>query len=86
MGWVARTIGIKKVLLGSSGFSVASDVFGALCKGRGAHLPLEVGFADELRGEDVLTCLPLKDLLLKEITYYNYLRKVPVEQQVTLAQ
>ena len=79
MCWVARKLAIRKVLLGSSGFSVASGIFGALCKGRGAHLPFEVGFSDELRGEDVLTCLPLKDLLLKEITYYNHLCKVPVE-------
>ena len=48
MRWVAwKAGGIKKVLLGESGFSLSAGVFGALCKGRGASLPLGSGFIDD---------------------------------------
>ena len=65
---------------------MASDLLGQICKGRGASVAHEIAFVDNKNfGGKISFMNPMRDFLLKEISIYNYNRKVEIIPQVPLA-
>lgn len=69
----------KRVLLATSGHSIASKLLGQLAKGRGASIANEVSYCGEqLYGQRVTVCRPMRDFLQKEIAVYSYSNRVEI--------
>ena len=67
------TFNFKRVLLATTGHKVATQLIGALAKGRGASIYSEVAFSDDKNfGGRVSFCNPMKEFLQKEIAIFNH--------------
>jgi len=66
--------GFKKIMRGDSGDRVAMRIMSSTTKGGGFMLPSEVAFYDERFGISIAQ--PLKDSLLKEVSFYNRVNKI----------
>ena len=67
----------KMALLGMNSHKVAAKLLGEICKGRGASICHEIGFVDDKNfGGRVAFMNPMRDFLEKEISLYNFNRKV----------
>ena len=76
----------KRVLLATTGHSVATQLIGALAKGRGASIYNEVAyFDDKYFGGRVSFCNPMKEFLQKEIAIFNHKNGVKIIAQKSLA-
>ena len=77
----------KKVLFGTTGHKVATQLLAQLAKGRGASIAHEISYIDDKNFNGRITFMnPMRDFLQKEIALYNYLNKVDILTQMSLAQ
>lgn len=77
----------KKILFGTSGHTVATELLAQLAKGRGSSIAHEIAYIDDKNfGGRVTFMNPMREFLHKEIALYNHLNKVDVFQQKSLAQ
>jgi len=77
----------KKVLLGTSGHKVATQLLAQIAKGRGVSVPHEISYIDDKNfGGRVTFMNPMREFLHKEIGLFNYLSRVEIVQQKPLAQ
>ncbi|KAG8236612.1 hypothetical protein J437_LFUL017053 [Ladona fulva] len=72
---VAKQLDCKKIVLGETGSQLAVQLLTNISLGRGANLPLDVGFCDG-RDEGVLILRPLKELSAKEVAFYCVFHKL----------
>lgn len=87
ISWFALKYNFKKVLLGTSGHKVATQLLAQLAKGRGASISHEIAYIDDKNfGGRVTFMNPMREFLHKEIALYNYLNKVEIVLQKPLAQ
>ncbi|CDW91371.1 UNKNOWN [Stylonychia lemnae] len=89
--WVISSFGLKynykKILLGTSGHKVATQLLSQLAKGRGSSIAHEISYIDDKNFGGRITFMnPMREFLHKEIALYNYLHKVDIIQQRSLAQ
>ena len=76
----------KRVLLGTTGHQIASQLLGQLAKGRGASIFNEVAYADDkFFGGRVSFCNPMKEFLQKEVAIFNHVNQVPIFLQGSLS-
>ena len=79
----------KRIFVGSSAHKTATNLLAQLAKGRGASLCNDVvGNPTDSKvfgTREVIFCGPMRDFLQKEIGIFNYLNKVDIIQQRTLA-
>mmetsp|Transcript_22058 Transcript_22058/g.15740 ORF Transcript_22058/g.15740 Transcript_22058/m.15740 type:complete len:82 (+) Transcript_22058:270-515(+) len=69
----------KKLLLGTTGHKVATQLLAQLAKGRGASISHEISILDTKNFGGLITFAnPIKDFLHKEVSLYNYLNKVDI--------
>ena len=67
------TYNFKRVLLATTGHKIATQLIGALAKGRGASIYSEVAFSDDKNfGGRVCFCNPMKEFLQKEIAIFSH--------------
>lgn len=88
--WVISAFALKynfkKILLGTSGHKVATQLLAQLAKGRGASISHEISYIDDKNFGGRITFMnPMREFLHKEISLYNYLHKVEILQQRSLA-
>ena len=77
----------KKILFGTTGHKVATQLLAQLAKGRGASIAHEISYIDDKNFNGRLTFMnPMREFLHKEIALYNHLNKVEIIQQKPLAQ
>lgn len=77
----------KKILFGTTGHKVATNLLAQLAKGRGASIAHEISYIDDKNFSGRLTFMnPMREFLHKEISLYNYLNKVDIIPQKSLAQ
>ena len=77
----------KRVLLATTGHSIATKLIGAIAKGRGASIYSEVAYCDDKNfGGRVSFCNPMKEFLQKEIAIFNHKNQVEIIAQKSLAQ
>lgn len=62
--------------MGDSATRQAIKMIAMTSKGRGYTLPLDVGVDNQLSFNDVCIMRPMKDMLSKEIGFYNYFNKI----------
>ena len=75
----ALRFNFKKVLLGTSGHKVATQLLAQIAKGRGASVPHEISYVDDKNfGGRVTFMNPMREFLHKEIGLFNYLSKVEI--------
>lgn len=87
ISWFALKYNFKKLLLGTSGHKVSTQLLAQLAKGRGASISHEIAYIDDKNFGGRITFMnPMREFLHKEIALYNYLNKVEVVQQRSLAQ
>lgn len=67
----ARKNKFQKVLLGQNGTRMASKLISETSKGRGGSLPFILDFVDK-HYEDVQLLNPMRNLISKEVGFYNY--------------
>ena len=76
----------KRVLLATTGHSIATKLIGAIAKGRGASIYNEVAYFDDKNfGGRVSFCNPMKEFLQKEIAIFNHKNQVQIIAQKSLA-
>ncbi|KAJ2338897.1 Cytoplasmic tRNA 2-thiolation protein 2 [Coemansia sp. RSA 2673] len=69
---LARQAQCELLLLGDSGTRIASKLVSLTSRGRGFSLPLEVGAETPFLGSnDVVAYRPMRDLIMKEIAFFN---------------
>jgi tRNA(Ile)-lysidine synthase TilS/MesJ len=67
----------KKALFGLNSHNIATQLLSQLCKGRGVSIAHETSFIDDKNfGGRISFMNPMREFLLKEISLYNYNRKV----------
>ena len=77
----------KRVLLATTGHGIASKLLGQLAKGRGASIANEVSYCGEqLYGQRVTVCRPMRDFLQKEIAVYSYSNRIEIIAQKSLSE
>jgi hypothetical protein len=77
----------KRILLSTSGHSIACKMIGQIAKGRGATIANEVSYCGEqLFGQRVTVCRPMRDFLQKEIAVYIYSNRLEIISQKSLAE
>eukprot|EP00347_Sterkiella_histriomuscorum_P003860 403362663 len=77
----------KKILLGTSGHKVAVQLLAQLAKGRGSSIAHEISYIDDKNFGGRITFMnPMREFLHKEIALFNYLHKVEILLQKSLAQ
>ena len=82
----ALTFNFKKILFGTTGHKVASQLLSQLAKGRGASIAHEISYIDDKNFNGRVTFMnPMREFLHKEIALYNFLNKVDIFQQKPLA-
>lgn len=76
----------KKVLFGTSGHKVATQLLSQLAKGRGSSISHEISYIDDKNFGGRITFMnPMREFLHKEVALFNYLNKVDIIQQTSLA-
>jgi cytoplasmic tRNA 2-thiolation protein 2 len=76
----------KKVLFGTTGHKVATNLLAQLAKGRGSSISHEISYIDDKNFNGRITFMnPMREFLHKEIALYNYLNKVDIIAQKPLA-
>lgn len=88
--WLLSEFGLKynfkKILLGTTGHKLATQLLSQLAKGRGASIAHEISYIDDKNFGGRITFMnPMREFLHKEISLYNYFCKVEVLQQKSLA-
>lgn len=69
----------KKILFGTTGHKVATNLLAQLAKGRGASIAHEISYIDDKNFNGRVTFMnPMREFLQKEIALYNYLNKVDI--------
>ena len=77
----------KKILFGTTGHKVATQLLAQLAKGRGASIAHEISYIDDKNFNGRLTFMnPLREFLHKEIALYNHINKVEIINARPLAQ
>lgn len=77
----------KKILFGTTGHKVATNLLAQLAKGRGASIAHEISYIDDKNFNGRITFMnPMREFLHKEIALYNFLNKVDIIHQKPLAQ
>jgi len=80
----ARTLKIKKILLGRSGFRSACQLLSQVCKGRGISVPSDISYIDQRFGQ-IQFLHPMKDFLEKEIFHYSKINDLKSFSRMPLA-
>jgi tRNA(Ile)-lysidine synthase TilS/MesJ len=76
----------KKILFGTTGHKVATNLLAQLAKGRGASISHEISYIDDKNFNGrVIFMNPMREFLHKEIALYNYLNRVEIIHQKPLA-
>lgn len=76
----------KRVLLGTTGHQIATQLLGQIAKGRGASIFNEVAyFDDKYFGGRVAFCNPMKEFLQKEVAIWNHVNSVQIILQGSLS-
>lgn len=69
----------KKILFGTTGHKVATNLLAQLAKGRGASIAHEISYIDDKNFNGRITFMnPMREFLHKEIALYNFLNKVDI--------
>lgn len=77
----------KKILFGTTGHKVATQLLAQLAKGRGASISHEISYIDDKNFNGRLTFMnPMREFLHKEVALYNHLNKVEILHQKPLVQ
>ncbi|KAI5754245.1 hypothetical protein M8J77_007073 [Diaphorina citri] len=83
----AKKLNCTKIFTAETQTDLATKIIANISLGKGAHVPLDVGFSDDRTG-DIITLRPLRDFSSKEVIYYNIfndLSPVHVPSLATLA-
>ena len=73
------THNFKRVLLATTGHKIATQLIGALAKGRGASIYNEVAYFDDKNfGGRVSFCNPMKEFLQKEIAVFSHMNGLEI--------
>lgn len=84
---IAKLLNCTKIFTAESQTDLATKIIANIALGKGAHVPIDVGFSDD-RVDDIVTLRPLRDFSSKEVIYYNMfnnLTAVHVPSLATLA-
>ncbi|KAG2236174.1 hypothetical protein INT48_003793 [Thamnidium elegans] len=73
---VAKREGCSYIFMGDSATRQAIKMIAMTSKGRGYTLPLDIGVDNEISFKDICVMRPMKDMLSKEIGFYNYFSKI----------
>ncbi|RCH94100.1 Cytoplasmic tRNA 2-thiolation protein 2, partial [Rhizopus stolonifer] len=73
---VARREGCMYIFMADSATRQAIKMISMTSKGRGYSLPLDIGVDNQQSFPDVCIMRPMKDMLSKEIGFYNYFFKI----------
>ncbi|XP_012261021.2 cytoplasmic tRNA 2-thiolation protein 2-A [Athalia rosae] len=76
---VARSLGCCKIFTADGATDLAIKILSNIALGRGAHLPLDVGFVDS-RDSNIKILRPMRDFTRKELSYYLNFHKLKVVQ------
>uniref|UniRef100_A0A8D9EPH9 Cytoplasmic tRNA 2-thiolation protein 2 n=1 Tax=Cacopsylla melanoneura TaxID=428564 RepID=A0A8D9EPH9_9HEMI len=84
----AKKLNCTKIFTAETQTDLATKIIANIALGKGAHVPLDVGFSDDRTG-DLITLRPLRDFSSKEVIYYNLfndLAAIHVPSLATLAE
>lgn len=73
---VARREGCSFIFMGDSATRQAIKMISMTSNGRGYTLPLDVGVENDISFKDTCVMRPMKDMLSKEIGFYNHFTKI----------
>lgn len=71
----ARSLGCCKIFTADNSTDLAIKILSNMALGRGAQLPLDVGFVDN-RNADIKILRPMRDFTRKELSYYLNFHKL----------
>lgn len=73
---VARREGCSYIFMGDCATRQAIKMINMTSTGRGYTLPLDVGVENDTSFKDICVMRPMKDMLSKEIGFYNHFAKI----------
>lgn len=72
---IAKKLKCSKIFSADTAHHLAVKLLSNVALGRGAQLPLDVGFCDT-RDPDVMLVRPMRDFMKKEVVFYNIFNKL----------
>lgn len=72
----AKSLGCNKIFFADDSTSLSICILTNVSLGRGAQLSLDVGFINNLYGDDLIIMRPLKDFTRDEVNYYLHMHNL----------